>query len=154
MTTRSPERKLFNKYRAALIVDLGRGPQDSDTLNKIGRREFGPSWAGVHPQDRVKLKPNTFQIVNTDTHEKPGQHWLAVYTSNTRAYVWDSYGRPVKRLATHLIANINRHGFKLGKTDLIHHMEQVGFASEVCGQDSMAWLLVVRDLGIRRGANI
>lgn len=154
MTTRSPERKLFNHYRATLISKLGRSAQDSVTLNKIGKSQFGPAWNGVHAQDQVHLKPNSYQIVNTDTHDKPGQHWLAVYTSTTRAYVWDSYGRPVKRLATHLIENINRHGLKLGATDTIHHMEQRGFSSEVCGQDSMSFLLVVRDLGIRKAAHI
>ena len=154
MASRSRERRTFNKHRAQLISELGREAQDSVTLNKIGRTQFGPAWAGCWPQDRVKLKPNSYQIVNTDTHTGPGQHWLGVYTSTTRAYVWDSYGRPVKRLATHLIENINKHGLQLGKTDTIHHMEQTGFNSEVCGQDSMSWLLTVRDLGIRKAAHI
>lgn len=144
----TPARKLFNKYKKAMISELGRDPTEGTDLNTIGRREFGSAWAGVSPQDRVKLKPHSYYIVNTDTHDKPGQHWMAVYTTRKHAYVYDSYGRPVKPLVRHLIENINNHGYILEKTDLVHHAEQIGYSSAVCGQCSLAFLLVVRDLGI------
>jgi hypothetical protein len=154
MTSKSKERKLFNAYKKVLYEELGHADTESEQLDKIGRREFGTHWSGVHPQDRVKLRPNSYCIVNTDTHDKPGLHWMAVYTTKNHAYIYDSYARPVKTLVRHLIDNINEHGFILGKTDKVHHMEQIGYSSGVCGQNSMAFLLVVRDLGIRKGSNI
>lgn len=154
MTSSSPERKLFNAYKKELIKILGPADTDSVQLNKVGRQLFGKHWNGVHSQDRIKLKPYSFQIVNTDLHDKPGLHWVGVYTSKNHAYIYDSYARPVTRLVKHLITNINNHGFILGKTDKVHHMEQIGYSSGVCGQNSMSWLLVVRDLGIRKASNI
>jgi len=133
---------------------IGHKATDGADLNTIGKREFGSHWAGVHPQDRVKLKPNKYYIVNTDPHDKPGEHWMAIKTAKTRAYIWDSYGRPVKPLVSHLIKNIHHSGFSLGATDLVHHGEQIGYGSEVCGPDSLAFLLTVRDLGIKRARNI
>lgn len=154
MATRSPERKLFNKYRDELVAKLGRQAQDSGTLDKIGRAQFGPAWGGVWPVDRVKLKPNMAYIVNTDPHDKPGEHWIAVWTSATRAYIYDSYGRSPKRIVSRLLASMNRDGFQLGGTNRVARMEQIGYTSQICGCLAMAWLLVVRDLGIRRAANI
>lgn len=150
----TPARKLFNKYKKDMISELGRDATGESDLDAIGRRELGSAFAGVHPQDRVKLKPNAYYIVNTDTHSKPGQHWVAVKTTRKHAYIYDSYGRPVKSLVRHLINTINNAGYTLGKTDREPHGEQIGYSSGVCGQCSLAFLLVVRDLGIRAASEI
>lgn len=152
MTTRTKARKVYNLHRAEMFKELKRQETDDDQLNEIGRREFGAHWGGVHPQDRVKLKPYRFYIANTDTHEKPGLHWMGVYTGKNHAYLYDSYGRDPKRLVRHLIKNINQHGYGLGNTD--HRPDQIGYTSGVCGEDSLAWLLTVRDLGIRAAAHV
>jgi len=147
-------RKLFNYYKAALIDELGRKALDDVTINRIGRREFGSAWAGCHAIDQVKFKPNTYQVVNTDPHTKSGTHWLALYQTRTKAYVFDSYGRSIPLLVSQLISSIKKHGLELGATNRDPHMEQIGYTSEVCGHDSLAFLLVVRDLGIQRGSVI
>lgn len=147
-------RKLFSYYKAALIEELGRKALDDVTINRIGRREFGASWAGCHAIDQVKFKANTFQVVNTDPHNKPGEHWLGLYQTRTKAYVFDSYGRSIPLLVSHLLSTIKKQGLALGATNRDPHMEQIGFTSEVCGHNSLAFLLVVRDLGIHRGSVI
>lgn len=93
-------RKLFNFYKAALIEELGRKALDDVTINRIGRLEFGSSWAGCNASDRAKFKPGTFQIINTDTHDKPGSHWLGVYQTKKKVYVFDSYGRKIASLVS------------------------------------------------------
>ena len=154
MASKSLERKTFNHYKKALISELGDKATEGTDLNTVGKREFGPSWAGVHPSDRVKLKPNKYYVINVDHHDKPGSHWMALKTTKKRAYLWDSYGRPVKKLVGALIDNINTHGMQIGATNLVPHMEQIGYGSEVCGPDSLAFLLTVRDLGIGKAKNI
>lgn len=146
--------KLFKYYQAKIITEVGRKGLDDATINSIGKREFGAAWAGCHPQDRMKFKQNTYQVINTDTHDKPGVHWLGVYITKKRVYVFDSYGRSISRLVHHLTETIKKKGFLLGATDLDHHKEQIGFTSEVCGQDSISALLVVRDQGIAKAKNI
>jgi len=54
---------------------------------------------GTVPCDRlhkspVKHKPRAY-IVNTDPHDKPGQHWIALWTQNNVCEVIDSYGLPL-----------------------------------------------------------
>ncbi len=147
-------RKLFNYYKAALIDELGRKALDDVTINRIGCREFGSAWAGCRAIDQVKFKPNTYQVVNTDPHNKPGEHWLGLFQTRTKAYVFDSYGRSIPLLVSQLISSIKKHGLELGATNRDPHMEQIGYTSEVCGHDSLAFLLVVRDLGIKRGSAI
>ena len=153
MTTTSQERKLFNKYKQALVSKLGNKALDNVTIDKVCRVEFA-AWGGCVPSDRVVLKPFHYYIVNVDNHDQPGSHWLAVFTSAKRAYIYDSYARDPASIVFKLLKTISKKGFKLSKTDLVHNMEQIGYNSEVCGQISMAWLLVVRDLGISRERNI
>jgi hypothetical protein len=75
-------------------------------------------------------------------------------TTKSRAYVWDSYGRDPESLVPHLVAKIKLRGFKLGSTNTSPRMEQIGYSSELCGVYSLAWLLVVRDLGIGQARKI
>ena len=147
-------RRLFNYRKIDLIKELGRKALDDVTIDRIGSREFGPYWAGCNPIDRVKFKPNTFQIVNTDPHNKPGTHWLGVYQTRNKVYVFDSYGRKIPSLVSHFISDIKKHGMSLGATNLEPHAEQIGYTSELCGVYSLSWLLVVRDLGIKRASII
>jgi len=152
--TPGPEVATFNAYKKALISSLGRKALDNTTINKIGRKQLAGAWGGCWAQDEVKLKPHHYYIVNTDTSSGPGTHWIAVYTSANTAYVYDSYGRNPANLVHWFIRNLDKHGWKLGATNLNHHAEQIGYTSEVCGHDSLAWLLTVRDLGIRSGRRI
>jgi hypothetical protein len=147
-------RTTFNAHKAEMIKLLGRKETEEQDLDKIGRAAFGQSWGGVHPIDRVKLKPNHYYIVNTDGHDKPGMHWLGLYTGKSHAYIYDSYARAPGRIAGRLVKNITDHGYLLSPTDRVHHMEQIGYTSGVCGQLSMAWLLTVQSLGIRRASVI
>lgn len=148
------EAKLFNKYKSALISELGRGPQDTASINSVGKREFGSSWGGCHPQDKVTLRANKCYVINTDIASGPGEHWIGLYTTKKKAYVYDSYGRPVAGLVSHLIKTIEKNGFELGPTNLDRHMEQIGYSSAVCGQCALSFLCVVRDLGIKRARDI
>ena len=46
------------------------------------------------PKSPVKNKPRAY-IVNTDPHDKPGQHWIALWTQNNVCEVMNSYGLPL-----------------------------------------------------------
>lgn len=154
MTSNSPERQLFNAYKHVLIKHLGDQGTDDQTINRVGSNFFGKQWGGVHPVDRVKIKPHNYYVVNTDTSGGPGVHWIGLYTSSTHAYIWDSYARNPAKIVPKLVKTIAAANYKLGKTDNIHRMEQIGVTSGTCGVVSLAWLLVVRALGIDHAKNI
>ena len=54
--------------------------------------------AGVYARDEIPNEINTFPtgyIVNTDSSNKPGRHWLAFYLkSRDDVELFDSYGHP------------------------------------------------------------
>ena len=47
------------------------------------------------PKKPVKRTPVAY-IVNTDPHDKPGKHWLALWTEGNKCEVFDSYGLPLE----------------------------------------------------------
>ena len=54
-------------------------------------------WLGVCARDELPDRPmekRSFALViNTDPHDKPGQHWLAIYAPTEGAYeLFDSFG--------------------------------------------------------------
>ena len=62
--------------------------------------QLKPSFYGTVACDRLpknplKSRPQGY-IVNTDPHDRPGEHWLAVWTSGNICAVMDSYGVPLE----------------------------------------------------------
>lgn len=68
---------------------------DEDTVNAILRND--DCFRGCFPRDRlpkVTQYPSSY-IINTDPHDEPGEHWVAVhFYSKNKAEYFDSYGLP------------------------------------------------------------
>lgn len=47
-------------------------------------------FQGVYPIDQLPSSCNGMYVINTDEHDEPGEHWLAVYNKE----YFDSYGLP------------------------------------------------------------
>ena len=56
-------------------------------------------FVGTFPCDRLPKVPDKSRprgyIVNTDPHDQPGQHWMALWTQNNVCEVMDSYALPL-----------------------------------------------------------
>lgn len=146
---------LFHRYKAAIIARFGRGPLSDTQIDEYGREAFGPVWGGVGDQ-RLTLEPGRYYVVNTSYSPKSrGEHWVAIATSRAGiVHLFDSFARNGSHLMPKLAAGIRkkgagRHFIESDRTDA----EQRG-ASAVCGHLSLAWLSVVRDLGIRAALRI
>lgn len=68
----------------------------SDELWIAGRRILNGNFIGVFPLDKLPplssiRSPSSF-ILNTQTANLPGQHWIAVAVLNRRIYVFDPLG--------------------------------------------------------------
>lgn len=49
----------------------------------------------VYPIDLLpNVKRPGAYVVNTDEHDKPGKHWVAIYVTRRRTEYFDSYGLP------------------------------------------------------------
>ena len=50
---------------------------------------------GVYPVDQLpKRKLCGGYVINTDNHDEPGEHWVAVFVTKRRTDYFDSYGFP------------------------------------------------------------
>lgn len=69
-----------------------------EELEQIGYSIFRPKgpFIGVYSMDKLpkKFKPNCMFIVNTDTSNLAGTHWIAVKVRDSIGYVFDPLGFP------------------------------------------------------------
>jgi hypothetical protein len=143
--------RVFNAIKTKLIGQLGRSALDSDQVDRAGRELFGAHWHGVYNLGNFKPRKRaggSYAILNTArTDTSPGYHWLGAYTSPAGVtYLWDSFGRNIKRLAWPLAKKLVGTGHTLVGGD--NDAQQTGF-SQTCGPQSLAWLMVVRTLGVK-----
>jgi hypothetical protein len=147
---------LFRGYKELLIERFGRGPMADDVLNTFGQWAFGDTWGGAMGQDSVPtpLPRDKYYVVSTSkTPNSPGVHWMGMrVTQSGTGYVYDSFARSSAKLLPELRSRRKKGAAALKDADR-KDAEQRG-ASAVCGQLSLAWLLVARDLGVKRAALI
>jgi hypothetical protein len=73
---------------------------------------YDPTFVGVFPLNRIphlRKKSNNGFIVNTQTDNLPGQHWIAVRTMLDRAWIFDPMAShpPPPALCHHLLLYCN-----------------------------------------------
>lgn len=113
---------------------------DNFSLQQTAHKFIGPKrFKGVFPYDVLpKLKNGQSAIINTDAHDKPGTHWVAIYKKGKNLYYFfDSYGRNWQSLIPDLKIRV------LGTdTDIIstQSVRQFGIQS-CCGQMSISFLI-------------
>ncbi len=140
--------EVLRPYKQKLLRELGRVALYDDQLDVVGRREFGRRWGGVHPSDGVPpVKPNRFYIVNSGFKGGPGSHWVALYVSPAgRVYMYDSFARTSTKIVPSTVRRLSARHFI---EDANGVADQRG-DSQVCGVLCLSWLMLVRDVGIRR----
>ena len=101
---------------------------DTEQLQLAARRDehIGPIFLGVHPADRIPtLRGKSCFILNTDSHDKPGQHWICVFHDGVKTFIYfDSYGYPPTKW--------NRH-WSVFNSFLQNRVDLQQETSDVCG---------------------
>ena len=141
---------LFKHYAKQLIKLFGTKPTWSDQLLSVGRQMFGMQFVGVYSvNEKFPIKRGGMYLINTDPIGKPGEHWISLYigTNGNNAYIYDSFGRQAKCLVKALTRRLEGRKFKIKNSDLSDKEQKEN--SDVCGPLSLAWLLVVKRMGIR-----
>ena len=145
----------FRKYKRAIIRLVGHeNAMYGDQIDALGRELFGRRWGGVTNQGDwrpTRRSGGTFYIVNTaHSTRSPGVHWVGLYVTPAGVpYAYDSFGRNPRRLLHKVGKTARRAGHALLGTDPDAEQPE---GSEICGALSIAWLLSVRDLGVRMAA--
>ena len=138
--------KLFLKYKKQFIKELGKLSLYDNQFKKII-----PWVNGVYCQDEAIIKPG-YYIINTDVSSGKGEHWIGCYQTKTRCYLYDSFSRTPKFLVPIFLKKLEKKGIKVFESDT-SDSEQYG-QTEVCGQLCMAWLSVIKKIGIRKAMTI
>ena len=139
--------KLFLSHKDRLIRELGRGPLSDAEIGAVGQRELGPLWRGTYAQHRVPLRPGSYVMNTAKTYSSPGVHWVGlVIRGDAKAYVFDSFGRNPRHLVHARGKSVSAAGGLLVGSDPSDKEQREG--TSICGQLSLAWLMVVRDLGL------
>lgn len=142
--------KHFYEYTNQLVRKLGKHPLDNLELDKMGHSLFGNKYNGTYSQNTVPYK-NGFSITNVDIQSEPGSHWVALYQTHKTLYVFDSYGRATSKLLPILTRKAKRLGLKLVMSDPDRNQSD---SSVICGHLAVAFLMCVKNFGIKNALKI
>ena len=143
--------KVFNSYKQQLIKQLGTQVTDNIQLDRVAYKLLGTRFKGTYSVDTVPIQKSGMFIVNTDLSTGPGVHWVAVVSTAKNIYVFDSFGRKTKNLLKPLVKNAKIYQKKVIDSD--YDVDQK-ISSFICGPLSIAWLLCVKELGIKNALKI
>jgi hypothetical protein len=143
--------KVFNSYKQQLIKQLGTQVTDNIQLDRVAYKLLGTRFKGTYSVDTVPIKKSGMFIVNTDLSTNPGVHWVSVFSTAKNVYVFDSFGRKTKNLLKPLVKNAKIYQKKVIDSD--YDVDQK-ISSFTCGPLSIAWLLCVKELGIKNALKI
>ncbi len=106
-------------------VVLPNKPLSNIELIKAAKELKIPNFRGVFLRDTLSKRPRKIEcgILNLDSSDGSGTHWVAWFKKNNKKYYFDSYGlQPPSELITYL------------KSPILYNTEQVQQADQVfCG---------------------
>lgn len=108
----------------------------TDEINQIGNLLFGNKFRGAFPRDyEPKLFDDESCILNLDTSEQEGSHWVAVMKfKNGEKLIYDSFGR-----------NLHKWHIKGINTDMTDREQRDRETN--CGMRCLAFLCVCYNHG-------
>ena len=143
---------LFKKYKKKYIATLGRQPLDNFKIDTLCNTLFGIKYRGSYPVDqKFEFKPG-YYVINTDLKKGSGIHWVAMVLTKTNAFIYDSFGRDSNKLIAHLVRRLKLAKYKIINSD--RKDKEQGNLQLICGQLSIAWLSVVKELGLKSAIKI
>ena len=96
---------IYKGYMDILKNFIGNDTTFGDDLKRKGKYIFGYRFKGVFSSDNLPkdIKNRDMYIANLDKSTGKGSHWISVYKQNDKLYVYDSFGRPSKRIIKSLV---------------------------------------------------
>ena len=111
-------------------------------LQAMGTKHV-PNFIGVFPLDRIPATDMTSSnfIINTHTHNLPGEHWLAVSILNGVGFAFDSFGF---YYPNSLRSYLRRHCQKVYYNS--HQYQEIH--EKTCGLYCIAWLIYINSVHV------
>ena len=117
---------------------------DSLNVQKIGKK-YIPNLVGVFPLNKLPqaLHAPANLIVNTDTHNLPGEHWLGVsYQKDGTVYAFDSFGFFYPRILRVYFNKIRRT-----RPVIYNRIHYQSIHEQTCALYCIAWLITINNQG-------
>lgn len=121
-------------------------------VKKLGDR-YVPNFIGVFPLDRLprkfKLKTSVNFILNTHTHNLPGEHWLAVsfQKSKMTLYAFDPFGHKYPQILKSYLTKVKQLA-RLPANVVYNKIQYQELHEKSCGLYCIAWLIYINKLGV------
>ena len=131
-----------------IVKKLGNKPLSDMELKKEATVMKLPKFLGVRLQDETMPTGNGCYIINTDTNDGQGIHWVSVVQHNKKCYVYDSFGRRSQTLLKSFVKNRIGSGYMVKNTDLTDQ-DQYGYKSVDCGHRCLSALKIYKDHGLQ-----
>ena len=144
---------MYKKLVEALVSHYDNETKTNTDLIQIGKVIFEPLGNNVirnADYDFDKMH-GEYSIINNDNGV--GQHWLAVYQEHDKVYVFDKFGRDIKKLMPEFAKRAKVQGYNIVKANKHYDNEQEANQSD-CGLRSLAWLILAESKGIKTAALI
>lgn len=136
------EHKFRKKYKE-FENKFGKGEQTNYFLNKIGKAMFNRRYKGTYPSDMIpQLNNDEYAILNLDDSTKSGSHWVAIAKQNNEVYIYDSFGRKIKKIIPSVVSKYRR--IKMTESDKEQDEKEY-----TCSLYCLAWLYIVDELGFK-----
>ena len=144
-------RKVFLAYKRAVVKQIGKNATTDKQLRDLGHSMFGGDFIGVYSQDTMPIGKEGMYIVNVDTHEKAGTHWVACIETKDKIYIYDSFARELTGLMPILEQKLNKKSIDI--QEKLDHPTQWG-NSNLCGQNCLSFMAVAHEYGIHAAMHI
>ena len=130
-----------------IIKKIGNDVTYEDELHSLAKSLLGKEFSGVFPVDKLKFpRHSKYAIVNLDTSDMSGSHWIGVVKEGKNLLVYDSFGRPAIKIVPLLKGRGN-----LLDTELDAEQDE---SENNCGQRSLTSLFIHKYFGRRHFMNL
>ena len=139
----------FTNIKKNLIARYNNKALTNTQITKIMKYHI-PSYKGTFAVNTATTT-NGMKIINTDTRNKDGTHWVAVYINFPHLYTYDSFASHTSKTLPIFYKKCKKKG--LNVIDVNRTADQYQ-KSSVCGYASIAYLLTIHKFGIKSGFEI
>ena len=118
-------------------------PFTTEQLSYLAKQDLclAPIFAGVFASYQLTGLPEQWKkrgyIVNTDPIDKPGSHWLAIFTKKHTCEIFDSYGLPLNWYKPSDVYEWVSENFQIVRGNAMTLQEM---NSQSCGQYALMYL--------------
>ena len=145
MTTAIKAQAMFNNLVTELEKVYGDQMKTNVQLLEIGKAIL-PEMRDVIRNSDVDLLNKEPQYLIVNTNNRSGLHWVGVYISGKKIFVFDTFARKTTNIMKTFVKRAEKAGFAIIETR--KRIEQAD-AQQDCGLRSLAWLIILVNKGIR-----